>query len=105
MAPKVTATPQALELIARMKEEHGPLAVFLSGGCCDGSSPICLLDGELPPGPGDHLLGTLDDVPFYIDEDQFKRWREPEFLIDVRPGAAEGFSLSGSDAHLVTSSV
>ena len=104
MAAPVTATPAALEMLALLGAKHGRLALFQSGGCCDGSSPICLEDGELPPGPGDRLLGTIGSVPFYVDGDQYLRWREPEFLIDVGPGPAEGFSLSLPDAHLVTRS-
>ena len=98
----VTATDDALEAIERLRAEHGPLAFFQSGGCCDGSLPICLKDGELPPGPGDTLLGTIADAPFYVDSEQYERWGRPSFLLDVRPGAAEGFSLSLPDAHFVT---
>jgi uncharacterized protein (DUF779 family) len=98
----VTATDDAIEAIERLRAEHGPLAFFQSGGCCDGSLPICLKDGELPPGPGDTLLGTIADAPFYVDSEQYERWGRPSFLLDVRPGAAEGFSLSLPDAHFVT---
>jgi uncharacterized protein (DUF779 family) len=93
--PSVTATPEALEVIERLRAAHGPLALFQSGGCCDGSSPICLVEGELPPGPGDLLLGTLGRTPFYIDAEQYRRWRSPSLVLDVREGAAEGFSLEG----------
>lgn len=95
--PAVAATPAALEVIDRLQGVHGPLAFFQSGGCCDGTSPICLKDGELPAGPHDLRLGDLGGAPFYIDSDQYKRWGTPRFLIDVRPGAAEGFSLEGLD--------
>jgi uncharacterized protein (DUF779 family) len=104
MSARVTATPAAVEMIERLTAEHGPLALFQSGGCCDGSSPICLGQGELPPGPGDRLLGTVGGSPFYVDAEQYSRWREPTFLLDVGPGPAEGFSLSLPDAHLVTRS-
>jgi uncharacterized protein len=95
--PAVAATPAALEVIDRLQGVHGPLAFFQSGGCCDGTSPICLKDGELPAGPHDLRLGDLGGASFYIDSDQYKRWGTPRFLIDVRPGAAEGFSLEGLD--------
>ncbi len=98
----VTATPAALQAIERLRREHGALAFFQSGGCCDGSLPICLRDGELPPGPGDVLLGEVGGAPFYVDADLYARWREPRLLLDVRPGAAEGFSLAPPDAHFVT---
>jgi uncharacterized protein len=99
----VTATPAALEVIHRLEAAHGPLMFFQSGGCCDGSSPMCLTDGELPLSPSDLLLGNIGGAPFYIDADQYERWRRPRFLIDVSPGPAEGFSLDGLDGvHFVT---
>jgi uncharacterized protein (DUF779 family) len=100
----VTATAAALEAIARLEASHGRLAFFQSGGCCDGSSPICLVDGELPPAPGDRLLGSVGGAPFYIDADQYERWGRPGFVLDVAPGAAEGFSLGLPDGHFVTRS-
>ena len=100
----VTATAAAIAAIEELRADHGPLAFFQSGGCCDGSLPICLKDGELPPGAGDQLLGTVAGVPFYVDVEQLRRWGGPSFLLDMRPGAAEGFSLSPRDAHFVTRS-
>lgn len=102
-SPNVTATTEALEVIERLRAKHGPLVFFQSGGCCDGSSPMCLCESDLPPGPGDLLLGRIGGVPFYIDADQYARWARPSFLIDVSPGAAEGFSLEGlEDVHFLT---
>jgi uncharacterized protein len=99
----VAATEAALEVIQRLEAAHGRLAVFQSGGCCDGSSPICLREGELPLGPGDLLLGEPGGVPFYIDAEQYERWGRPRFLLDVSPGQAEGFSLEAlEDVHFVT---
>ena len=98
----VTATAAALEAIARLEASHGRLAFFQSGGCCDGSSPICLADGELPPAPGDLLLGHVGGAAFYIDADQYERWRRPDFVVDLSPGPAEGFSLGLADHHFVT---
>ena len=101
--PPVGATPAALEVIRRLKLAHGPLAFFQSGGCCDGSSAICLMDGELPPGPYDLRLGEIGGAPFYIDSEQHERWGAPRFHIDVAPGAAEGFSLEGLEGvHFVS---
>ena len=102
-AAAVAATPAALEVIERLEAAHGPLAFFQSGGCCDGTSPICLKDGELPAGPDDLRLGEIGGAPFYIDSDQYERWGKPAFLVDVTPGAAEGFSLEGLlGVHFVT---
>lgn len=93
--PRVVATESAVAEIERLRAAHGPLMFFQSGGCCDGSSPICLKDGELPPSPHDLRLGEIGRSSFYIDADQYRRWREPELLIDVSDGPAEGFSLEG----------
>jgi hypothetical protein len=98
----ITATPRATEMLRRLVLRHGPLAIFQSGGCCDGSLPLCLLKDDLAPGPGDLMLGDVDGVPFYIDADQYRRWSDPAFVLDVASGAPEGFSLGLPDAHFVT---
>jgi uncharacterized protein (DUF779 family) len=98
----LTATRAALHAIERLGAAHGPLAFFQSGGCCDGSSPMCLQVGELPPSPHDLLLGTLGGAPFYIDAEQYERWGRPGFELDVADGAPEGFSLGPPDAHFTT---
>ena len=99
----VAATPAALEVIDRLEADHGRLAFFQSGGCCDGTSLMCLKDGELPPGPHDVRLGDIGGAPFYIDSDQYERWGTPRFLIDVASGAADGFSLEGlAGVHFVS---
>jgi uncharacterized protein len=103
-ATSITATPDAAAALRRLVLTHGPLELFQSGGCCDGSLPLCLFAGELPPGPCDVLLGDVAGVPFYIDADQFHRWGDPEFVLDLAPGAPEGFSLGPADAHFVTRS-
>ncbi len=100
----ISATPEAIEMVQRLVCEHGPLALFQSGGCCDGSTPICLLADELPASPNDRHLGDVDGVPFYIDAEQYRRWGEPEFELAVAAGAPEGFSLGLADAHLITRS-
>jgi hypothetical protein len=97
----VTATAAALDAIERLGAAHGPLTFFQSGGCCDGSSPICLRLGELPVGAQDVLLGELAGAPFYIDAEMYERWGRPDLVVDVAPGPAEGFSLSQADRHFV----
>ena len=94
-APRVAATEAALAELARLRAEYGPLVLFQSGGCCDGSSPMCFADGELLLGPNDLLLGEIGDCPFYIDAEQYERWNRPRLLVDVVPGAGTGFSLEG----------
>jgi uncharacterized protein (DUF779 family) len=105
MPGRVTVTPQAAAAIRELTAAHGPLVFHQSGGCCDGSSPMCLLAAELPPGPSDVLLGEIEGAPFYIDGDQDARWGNPAFLIDVAPGAATSLSLEGSGGvHFVARS-
>ena len=101
-AERIVATDAALAELRRLKAQHGPLMLFQSGGCCDGSLPICLTDGELVLGPHDVLLGVLDGCPVYIDDEQDERWRRPELVLDLAAGGPEGFSLGGTDVHFVT---
>jgi len=105
MADRITATEAALEAIERLTSKHGRLMLFQSGGCCDGSSPLCLQEGELITGPGDTLLGEVGGMPVWIDTDQDRRWNHPSFVLDVAPGPASGFSLEGLDGiHFITRS-
>ena len=100
MAQHVTATPAALDLLERLRAQHGDLIVHVSGGCCDGSSPMCLRAGDLPASPHDVQLGALAGVPVVIDGDQNRRWLLPSFRLDVAPGGAGGFSLEAlEDLH------
>ncbi|WIA59155.1 DUF779 domain-containing protein (plasmid) [Sphingobium sp. WTD-1] len=89
----IQATPAALALIAQIEEEHGELMFHQSGGCCDGSSPMCYRNGELRVGDGDVLLGTVGTAPFYIGKAQFEQWGRPQLLLDVVPGRGGMFSL------------
>jgi uncharacterized protein (DUF779 family) len=98
--PGVVATPAAIAEIGRLEAEHGPLVFFQSGGCCDGSSPMCFPEGELRIGTNDLLVGEVEGCPFYVDEEQYERWGRPAFLLDVGPGAGSGMSLEGlHDLH------
>ena len=101
----ITATPRAASMVRQLVRDHGPVAIHQSGGCCDGSLPLCLLADELGQGPNDVLLGHVEGQPFYIDAEQYERWNEPEFLLDATAGAPEGFSLGTRDAHFITSSL
>ena len=101
----VVATEAALKAIRRLRAAVGPVMFFQSGGCCDGSVPMCFRDGEFVVADWDLLLGTLDGCPFYIDPRQFEAWNAPSLTLDVEPGLPEGFSLpAGDDAHFVTRS-
>jgi uncharacterized protein (DUF779 family) len=99
----VSATEAAREELSRLRERFGPLMLFQSGGCCDGSSPLCLHEGGLLVGPNDLLLGEIDGVPFYVDAEQYARWNRPAFVLDVAPGAGDAFSLEALDGlHFVS---
>jgi uncharacterized protein (DUF779 family) len=105
VANRIVATDAALDAIERLTAKHGGLMLFQSGGCCDGSSPLCLHEGELLIGPNDLLLGELGGMPVYIDAEQDDRWNSPQFVLDVAPGPASGFSLEGLDGiHFFTRS-
>jgi uncharacterized protein len=94
-ATRVSATPQALELIRELTARHGPLLFHQSGGCCDGSAPMCLARDELLIGEEDVLLGEIGGQPFYIGGAQFEYWRHTHLIIDVVAGRGGMFSLEG----------
>jgi uncharacterized protein len=103
MKARVTATAAATRAIEQLTERYGPLMLVQSGGCCDGSSPICFQAGTFLIGPDDRRLGDISGAAFYIDADQDERWSRPHFVLDVADGAAEGFSLEGLEGiHFVT---
>jgi uncharacterized protein (DUF779 family) len=105
MAARVTATPEAARAIEQLTARHGPLMLVQSGGCCDGSSPICFRDGTFVVGPDDRLLGEVAGAAFYIDARQDERWNRPLLVLDVAEGAATGFSLEGLEGiHFLTRS-
>src|SRR3990170_6597801 len=94
---RVSATPAALELIGRLSQAHGPLLFHQSGGCCDGSAPMCYPRGEFRVGQQDLLLGTIGGQPFYIGRAQFEYWQHTHLIIDVVPGRGSGFSLEAPE--------
>jgi uncharacterized protein (DUF779 family) len=99
---RLTATPEALALIERLRSAHGALVLFLSGGCCEGSVPMCLHADELSPGPHDVLVGEAAGVPLYVDADQDARWGRPPLVLDVGAGASDSLSLEGPlGVHLI----
>ena len=99
----VHGTAAAVQALRDLAAAHGPLMLFISGGCCEGSAPLCVRDGELPTGRGDVLLGEVGGAEVYIVAEKYERWNRPELTIDVSPGAAEGFSLDGlAGIHFVT---
>jgi len=102
---RVVATPAALEAIDRVVAERGPIMFFQSGGCCDGSLPMCFGEDEFSIGSHDIRLGAVGDSPFYMDHRQFEAWKHTQLILDVGAGDPEGFSLAaGEDQHFVTRS-
>ena len=103
LVPRVTATPAALELIAQLRQKHGPLMFFQSGGCCDGSSPMCYLEGEFRTGKSDVLLESLriegvpEPITFWMSASQFELWSHTHLTVDVVPGRGAGFSLEAPE--------
>jgi uncharacterized protein (DUF779 family) len=90
---RVIVTPAAVELIEKLRAEHGPLLFHQSGGCCDGSAPMCFPAGEFMVGSADVKLGMIAGVPFYMSESQFEYWQSTQLIIDVVPGNGGMFSL------------
>ena len=94
---RVSATDSALQLIERLRQKHGPLLFHQSGGCCDGSSPMCFPRDEFLVGGGDVKLGEIGGVPFYMSTSQFEYWQHTHLIIDVVPGRGGMFSLEGPE--------
>ncbi|MGI5122336.1 DUF779 domain-containing protein [Marinactinospora thermotolerans] len=91
-------TARAARLLRALREEHGPLMFHQSGGCCDGSSPMCYRAGEFRIGSADVLLGELEPgtpepVPVWMSRSQYALWRHTHLTIDVVAGRGAGFSL------------
>jgi uncharacterized protein (DUF779 family) len=91
--PRVKVTDEAKKVIAHLRAKHGKLMFHQSGGCCDGSSPMCYADGDFIVGSSDIWLGEIDECDFYMARDQFEFWKHTELTIDVVPGRGASFSL------------
>lgn len=110
---RLAFTPAALELIERLWAMHGPLMFHQSGGCCDGSAPMCYPAGEFRTGGQDVLLGTLEldptdqdpaaqdpaprEIPFWMSREQFALWAHTHLTVDAIPGRGSGFSLEAPE--------
>jgi uncharacterized protein len=92
---QVVATDAALALIQELRERHGELMFHQSGGCCDGSAPMCFPLGEFIVGDDDVHLGDIGGAPFYISGPQYEYWCHTQLIIDVVPGRGGMFSLEG----------
>lgn len=100
---RIALSAAAVELLRLLRDQHGPLMFHQSGGCCDGSAPMCYPDGEFRTGSSDVLLARLgvagvpEPVGFWMSADQFERWRHTHLTVDVVPGRGSGFSLEAPE--------
>jgi uncharacterized protein (DUF779 family) len=94
---RVVVTEEAAAVIERLKQMHGPLMFHQSGGCCDGSSPMCYPDGEFKVGAVDVQLGAICECPFWMWADQYAFFANSQLMIDVVPGRGAGFSLESPE--------
>jgi uncharacterized protein len=93
MIKRVLVTPAAEEVIATLKARFGELMFHQSGGCCDGSSPMCFEKGDFKTGNADVKIGSIAGCEFFMAKDQFEYWKHTQLLIDVTPGRGSSFSL------------
>ncbi|GAX54823.1 DUF779 domain-containing protein [Streptomyces olivochromogenes] len=102
-APRVELTPSAAELLRRLRAVHGPLMFHQSGGCCDGSAPMCYPEGEFRTGGSDVLLAELEvegldePVTFWMSKSQYELWSHTRLIVDVVAGRGSGFSLEAPE--------
>ncbi|WAP52481.1 DUF779 domain-containing protein [Arthrobacter sp. ATA002] len=99
---RVALTPAAQELLLQLREQHGPLMFHQSGGCCDGSSPMCYPAGDFITSDADVLLGTFELAPgealdFWMSAEQFEYWKHTHLTVDVVPGRGSGFSVEAPE--------
>lgn len=97
---RVAVTDVAATLLRQLAAQHGPLMFHQSGGCCDGSAPMCFPVGMFQVGPGDVHLGDLEvgldrAIEVFISQAQFEYWKYTHLTIDVVPGRGAGFSVEG----------
>ncbi len=105
MAEQVVATAAAVKLIGELKLEYGPLMFHQSGGCCDGSVPLCFKLGEFRVGFRDVLLGTVEETPFYVGHSQAEYLTRTQLVLDVVEGSLDSFSLeAGTGVRFISRS-
>lgn len=105
MVERVVSTKEALDLINHIKSIHGPIMFYQSGGCCDGSAPMCYSKGDFKLGSADVYLGSIGDVPFYMHKSQYNYWKHTQLIIDAIDGRGATFSLDNvEEKHFITNS-
>jgi uncharacterized protein (DUF779 family) len=90
---RVSVSPAARKLIEELRAAHGEIMFHLSGGCCDGSAPMCFQVGEFKLGGVDEKVGEIAGCGFWMDREQFRRWAHTKWMVDVVPGRGASFSL------------
>ncbi|MEN9710322.1 MAG: hypothetical protein RL441_314 [Actinomycetota bacterium] len=98
---RVLMTQAAADMLLKLEAIHGPLMFHQSGGCCDGSAPMCYPRGEFKVGQADVFLGWVGDervqAPFYMSSSQFEYWKHTELTVDIVPGRGSGFSVEAPE--------
>jgi uncharacterized protein len=97
MIERVLFTPEAVALVVGLKAQHGPLIFHLSGGCCEGSAPMCFRQSDFRVGESDVLLGAVEGCPFYVGAAQFDYWSGCQIIIEVTKDGGDSFSLEAAD--------
>lgn len=93
MVPRVLVSEEAARIIDQLREQHGELMFHQSGGCCDGSAPMCFSEGELLLNETDVRIGRIHGCDFYMSQDQFEYWQHTQLTVEVTPGRGASFSL------------
>lgn len=93
MTQRIDITKEASNVILQLKEKFGELMFHQSGGCCDGSQPMCFEKGDFILGSSDICLGEIDGCEFWMSKDQFEYWQYTHLTIDITPGRGSSFSL------------
>jgi hypothetical protein len=101
-AGRIVITPRAARLLQDLKQRYGAVLFHQSGGCCDGSVPLCLRQEEFRIGARDVLLGTVEGTPFYVDEFRYRYLSKEPLVLDAVPSQADSFSLESSDGMRFT---
>lgn len=91
--PKVSITNKATEIVNTLKAKHGDLIFHQSGGCCDGSAPMIFEKDDMYLDESDILLGEVEGIPFYMNQDQYEYWKHTHLTIDITEGRGASFSL------------
>jgi uncharacterized protein len=97
MSERIVATPEAKALITRLQQQHGPLLIHQSGGCCDGSAPVCMKRDEFRVSARDVLVGDIEGTPFYVGAAQREYFADSDLVLDVMETESDSFSLEAAE--------